>query len=63
MHESSQTDKDRGAKKTPDLIRNALTNKLEKKKNIVGAVLFLDPPPPFEKEQLSILIILFQVIR
>ena len=47
MHESSQTDKDRGAKKTPDLIRNALTNKLEKKKNIVGAVLFLDPPPSF----------------
>ena len=29
MHESSQTDKDRGAKKTPDLIQNALTNKLE----------------------------------
>ena len=50
MHESSQTDKDREAKKTPELIRNALTNKLEQKFGIGYCrgrhIPFFSGPPP-----------------
>ena len=53
MHESSQTDKDRGAKKTPDLIRNALANKLEKKKYCRGRAISGPPPLLLKKNNLQ----------